>query len=150
MSESTCKDRINQELKDRISDLKTLWNLYQEDSEKNDPDLGNFAEYGLCFDYVAPKTFKGQRKGYFRYQLSYGGPSDEFRFYTEQNFKHNPLSWGKSISFSVTKIEYVFLDWFDGASKKLTGKNFDLLSEIFQDFDDMGATESEYNKAMEN
>jgi hypothetical protein len=137
MSEPTCKDRINQELKNRISDLKKLWELYREDSEKYDPDLGNFTEYGLCFDYVAPGTFKGQRKGYFRYQLSYGGPSDEFRFYTDRDNKLN-------------KIEYVFLDWFDGAVKNLTGKRFDLLSEIFQDFDDCGTVKYLYNKAMED
>jgi hypothetical protein len=63
--------------------------------------LGKLEDYALCFDYVAPDTFQDQEEGYFRYQLSWGGPSDEFRFYVD----------GKS-----RRIEYWFMDWFDGAS----------------------------------
>ena len=44
-------------------------------------DIGTFWEYGLALDYVAPGTFKDQKQGYFRYQISVGGPSEEFRFY---------------------------------------------------------------------
>jgi hypothetical protein len=137
MNTPTCKDRINQELKDRISDLKKLWSLYQSGDENGDPELGQFNEYGLCFDYVSPGTFNNQRNGYFRYQLSYGGPSDEFRFFVDNAGK-------------LYKIEYWFLDWYDGSCKKLSGKNFELMEEIYNFFDEIGSTEAEFNKAMED
>src|SRR4030042_934462 len=102
--EKSCKGRINEHLDDRISDLEKLWSAYKEDPEKSLDDLGNFNEYGLSFDYVAPNTFEDQRRGYFRYQLSWGGPSDEFRFYCDETLE-------------PYRIEYWFLDWFDGAKK---------------------------------
>ena len=62
----------------------------------------SFSNYGLSFDYVEPYTFSDQERGYFRYQISWGGPAEEFRFYTDENL-------------SLTNIEYWFLDWGDGA-----------------------------------
>ena len=58
--------------------------------------LGSFYDYGLCLDFVDIGTFEDMKEGYYRYQLSYGGPSDEIRFYHDGT------------------IEYVFLDWFCG------------------------------------
>ena len=86
---------------------------------KYHPELGILNEYGLCFDYVEPETFNDQPEGYYRYQISWGGPSDEFRFWVDDNNK-------------LYKIEYAFLDWFDGAVQELDGKDFDLLAEVFQ------------------
>jgi len=123
-----CKDRVRPHLKSRIHDIRKLWRLYQKDPKTSDDDLGSFPEYGLCFDYVAPHTFSDQRRGYFRYQLSCGGPQDEFRFYTDENL--DPV-----------RVEYWFLDWFDGAKIILHGKDFDLLNEIFQDFKELGVVQ---------
>ena len=135
--QATCKDRVGANYKARIEDIRQLWAAYGEDPEKQLPDLGNFNEYGLCFDYVAPGTFNGQRRGYFRYQLSWGGPGDEFRFYTDENFK-------------PSRVEYWFLDWFDGAKRTIrSGTDWELLTEIFEDFRDCGIVESEYHKAIE-
>jgi hypothetical protein len=133
-TQPTCKERINQHLKSRIHDLDKLFRLYQSGDEVGDEDLGTFNEYGLGFDYVAPHTFKDQRRGYFRYQLSYGGPADEFRFYTDENL--NP-----------TRIEYWFLDWFDGAKIILKDRSYQLLNEIFDDFKDAGIVQNELYKA---
>ena len=77
----SCKSRIEKEYKDRLTQLKE----------------GELE--GLGFDYVPPDTFGNQPIGYFRWQLSWGGPSDEFRVYDNEN-----------------TIKYYFLDWFDGAS----------------------------------
>jgi hypothetical protein len=129
-----CEDRIDAELRDRINDLRRLWSAYVKG--ESDAELGNFNEYGLCFDYVAPNTFTDQKEGYFRYQLSWGGPQDEFRFYT------NP-------DFSVCKIEYWFLDWFDGAKRELQGQDFELLKEIFHDLKDCGVVELKYKESTE-
>ena len=56
----------------------------------------------LSWDYVEPYTFDDQREGYYRLQLSWGGPSDEFRIYTDMNK-------------TIHDIEYWYLDWGDGA-----------------------------------
>jgi hypothetical protein len=141
----TCKNRINKEFNNRMNDLKTLWDSYQK-GEEDTEDLGNIFEYGLSFDYVSPGTFKNQRKGYFRYQLSWGGPSDEFRIYAHpQKIRNNWITW------EVEKIEYWFLDWFDGAHKELkTGKNYQLINDIFQGlFVECESATNAYTKSME-
>lgn len=63
-----------------------------------------FNEFGLSFDYVAPATFNDQKEGYWRYQISFGGPSEEIRFYAS-----SPHS-------DPYKIEFWYLDWGDGAA----------------------------------
>lgn len=132
--ELSCEKRLPNELQERIADLEKLWNLYCADPEASDSDLGHISEYGLCFDYVAPNTFNDQPEGYFRYQLSWGGPSDEFRYFV------NP-------DYSIHRIEYWFLDWFDGACQTLTGSEYDLLMEIFTMYKEAGIVESEFTKA---
>jgi len=136
MNQPTCKERVKPHLKGRLHDIRKLWNLYHEDCEAYDDDLGNFNEYGLAFDYVAPHTFEGQCRGYFRYQLSWGGPSDEFRFYADENL-------------DPARIEYWFMDWFDGAKIILHGKDYDLLEEIFQDFKECGTVEHAKEQAQD-
>lgn len=133
--QATCKERIRPHLDSRLSDVRKLWEAYKKGDENGVEDLGAFYEYGLCFDYVAPGTFNGQRRGYFRYQLSWGGPSDEFRFYCDENF--DPV-----------RIEYWFLDWFDGAKVKLSGNDHDLMAEIFLDFKDTGTIKHQYDHTM--
>ena len=114
--EKSCKARITEHLHGRTDDLVILWKNYQDDPEKSDDNLGTFNDYGLCFDYA---DREGRKGGYFRYQLSWGGPADEFRFYTDQGFK-------------ILRVSYAFLDWFDGAERTLTGKALDLLSDIWE------------------
>lgn len=133
-TQPTCTDRVSGHLKSRVRDIRQLWEMHKEDPEKSDPDLGNFNEYGLCFDYVAPGTFRDQKRGYFRYQISTGGPGDEFRFFCDENL-------------SPIRIEYWFLDWFDGAKIILHGKDQGLLAEIFEDFRECGSVQAELDKA---
>ena len=93
--ERRCKDLVQEQFEGRLEDLKVT-----------DPDDENYIE-GLCFDYVDPKTFPDQLEGYWRWQLSWGGPSDEFRIYI------NPDK-------SVHRIEYWYMDWYDGAHVTLS------------------------------
>ena len=132
----SCKDKVQDELNDRLTDIRKLWRLYRN-PEASDADLGSFSEYGLCFDYVPKGTFKDQSRGYFRWQLSWGGPADEFRFYTDD-------------CLDPVEIEYWFLDWFDGAEVILQGSDHDLLEEIFQDFKGIGVVEAERDKALDD
>lgn len=138
----TCEERVDEAMASRMEDLRRLWELYQCDTEASYDDLGNIYEYGLCFDYVAPGTFTGQKEPYFRYQLSTGGPGDEFRIYASKTG-----GW----SFVAYRIEYWSLDWWDGASRVLEGEEFDLIDEIFSElFADSETALSAYEAAMED
>jgi len=114
----SCKERIAAKYKETVEILGRLYKNYCKDPEKNDPDYGTLFDYGLGFDYIEPRTFKDQRVGYYQYLLSWGGPSDEFRFYVRDS--------------GIYRIEYWFLDWFDGAKRIVRSKkDFRLLSAIF-------------------
>lgn len=78
-----CRARWAEHKNSRCADLRKLWKAYTEGDEEEVPDLGQLHEYGLSFDYVAPGTFKWAKRGFWRYQISWGGPSEEFRFYGE-------------------------------------------------------------------
>lgn len=132
--QATCKERIGQHLTGRIADIRKLWKAYQSGQEETDE--GSIYDYGLSFDYVPAKTFNGQRVGYWRWQISWGGPSDEFRFYTD----------GER---NLTRIEYRFMDWFDGAGRTLRGTRRALLEELWTWFDDCGSVQAEFDKAMQ-
>jgi len=136
----TCEEKVQGEMLGRVEDLRKLLDLAYAGDEEGDEELGTLNEYGLCFDYVAPGTFGEEEEegeeGYFRYQLSWGGPSDEFRFFSGYDGE-------------VYRVEYWFLDWFDGAGITLDGRDRELLLEIFDDFKDMGVVQSEFEKASE-
>jgi hypothetical protein len=137
MSEQkSCKQRVRSELRSEIATIRKLWELYKTDPEANDDELGNFNEHGLCFDYVAPGTFDGQRRGYWRWQISWGGPSDEFRFFCDENYQ-------------PTSIQYWFMDWFDGAHIPLEGADRELLEEIWDDWRDMEVPQCAQAKAAD-
>ena len=97
MSEKKCYELVKVDFGDRKVDLQLLF-----EGGEFEKILGRLEDYALSFDFVAAGTSSDQREAYFRYQLSWGGPSDEFRFFV------NP-------DLSCHRIEYWFLDWFDGA-----------------------------------
>lgn len=119
----TCKDLVNEKFNEVEQDYKDAQN-YFDDLLSIDPDkqeefkckdkynkffyCEDFFDYvnqnALSWDYVESGTFEDQKEGYYRLQLSWGGPSDEFRIYTI----------GDTLEIDV--IEYWYMDWFDGAS----------------------------------
>lgn len=105
-----CSERVNEAFESRMEDIRTLWKADDNETE----ELGNLCEYGLCIDFVEAGTFNDQREPYFRYQLSYGGPSEEFRI------------------FLNGEVEFWFLDWFDGACVEVTGEDAEIIKEIVQ------------------
>lgn len=128
MSEKTCKELIKERLTGRIDELSHLWAEYQDGGD-------SIYEFGLSFDYVPAE---GRKRGYFRWQLSYGGPADEFRIYAE----------GRDSIWRTCKIEYLYMDWFDGAKRTLSGENYNLIENIFQSlFVEIDAAEAEFEKA---
>lgn len=79
--------------------------IYEEGNE----DLPPFHEYGLSFDFVEAGTFNDQREGYYRYQFSWGGPSDELRIYHDGAIEYVYLNWFCGIGFDVSD-DSVFQD----------------------------------------
>ena len=106
MKQENCKKRINNHLNSRAEDFKTF--MLADNLEDVSEDLGSFYDYGLDFSLVEPNTFDDQEEGYYRYQLSWGGPSDEILFYEDGT------------------IEYWFKDWFDGASQDISNEDWAL------------------------
>jgi hypothetical protein len=117
--EATCKERVREHLTGRVSDLRRMVKAERDGNEAGPEDCGPLNEYGLCFDYVEPETFTNQPEPFFRYQLSTGGPGDEFRFYLGAGARE------------PHRVEYWFLDWFDGAHVALTGTRKKLLLDIW-------------------
>jgi hypothetical protein len=97
--------------------------------------LRGYIESALCFDYVPRGTFDDQEEGYFRFQMSWGGPGDEFRFFV-------------GIDKVVHRIEYWFLDWYDGACRVLRGDDFKMVEWIYDWFHEIGAVEAELDKKV--
>lgn len=127
-------------LESRAEDFR-FWMKYGMDEEEERKQTileeyarrGSFYDYGLSIDYVVPGTFKN-KEGYLRYQLSWGGPSEEVRFY-----------WSPG-SHEAYKIEFVYMDWG-------TGVGFNVLREdwaqwLFREFDETGTLEAEQRKAL--
>jgi hypothetical protein len=76
-NKGTCAARWKAGKDGRVRDLRKLFTAHQKgDEDRYIEDLGTFVEYGLCFDYVSPGTFTDRQEGYWRYQISWGGPSD--------------------------------------------------------------------------
>jgi len=114
-----CKDKVREAFESRMEDIRKMyeagyWIGDEDIDEGMKEELPGLADYGLCIDYVENGTFEDQEKGYYRYQLSYGGPTEEFRMYENGD------------------IEFWYLDWFDGASTDVTGEDADIIEEIIK------------------
>ena len=95
--EKKCIDLVDENYQSRLKEIKKAYN-------NKKLDLAEWlSEFGLSWDYVLPNTFNNQSEGYYRWQLSWGGPSDEFRIYTDHEK-------------NIQSVDYWYLDWFDGAS----------------------------------
>ena len=108
--EKTCKELVHDAFNSRMQDIRTLWNAPDHQTE----ELGRLADYALSLDHVPAHTFKEQAEGYRRYQISWGGPSEEFRLYT------------------YGKMEFWYMDWFDGACVAVSGKDKEIIKAIMQ------------------
>ena len=137
-----CKDKVQDSLKNLLNDwllasvycgqnkeqLKLNW-LKQghdidvvEDYIQYDSLFDYVNQTALSWDFVEANTFSDQKVGYYRLQLSYGGPSTEFRVYTDKDL-------------NIDRIEYWYFDWFDGASVVVDSSNsivVDLIEQFLE------------------
>jgi len=126
--DKTLKERGKKYFYDRKKDF---CQFMKANNLENVKDIGSFYDYGLCMDYQEPE---GRKRGYLRYQLSWGGPSDEIRFYFDGSH--------------CDKIEYVFLDWFVGVGFDISNEPFALW--LWDWFEGCGTPEYEREKALDN
>ena len=143
--EKTLKERMEISYISRTEDLTKLFNhiscdydycQINEDLEEcpTVQDLGHFFEYGLSFDYVEEYTFNEQEEPYFRYQISWGGPSEEYRIFTDDYY-------------NIERVEYWFLDWFEGIHKVLDEDN--IIYDIIEVLKDIGSLRNAQEKVIE-
>ena len=118
-----CADLVREKYQDTLKDYQSAFDYFEQDEDKRKPNedyehYEDFFDYvnqsGLSFDFVPVDTFEDQKRGYWRFQMSWGGPSDEFRIYTD-------------LQNNIEYIEYWYMDWFDGASIRV---NDDVIYDI--------------------
>lgn len=104
MSENkSCEQRIDEELARMMADIRTRNEAEDRDeweSENGDP----LEAIGIQREVVITLT------------LSWGGPADYLEVHIDPDDR------------DITEIVYIFQDWFDGARRKVTGEDFDLLA----------------------
>lgn len=117
----TCKDLVNEKFNEVEQDYKDAQKYFEEllsidpDKQEEFKCKDKYNKFFYCedfFDYVNSNALSWdwvdaedeKNPGYFRLQLSWGGPSDEFRIYTIGD------------TLDIDCINYHYMDWFDGAS----------------------------------
>jgi len=115
VTQETCADIVANQWERTREALQA----FQTD-DLTDEDGTSLYDYGLSFDFVEPDTFDDQPVGYWRYQMSWGGPADEIRYHIDDD------------KLDGFKVEYWYLDWFDGASVHLKGTDKDLAMWVFE------------------
>lgn len=121
MTTRTCAERVQENYDNTLEYIHTAAEYFDldEDERENHPEHESeycnyesffdcINQYGLSWDYVCRED-DPKGRGYYRWQLSWGGPSDEFRIYTKNEDTN-----------AISNIEYRFHDWFDGAGKWCT------------------------------
>lgn len=99
--QKTCQDSIGEHLDSRLEDIK--------EALSNEEARESFDNQILSID----------KQTIFRVCLSWGGPADYFDVTVDTENRE------------ITKISYVFQDWFDGAERELKGKEFKVVEQIF-------------------
>lgn len=113
MTDQTCEDRIDEQLNGRVSDIGATLRKIDKLQNKNKWNKAEEVEQTLWELPLDVETTK-----VMTVLLSTGGPHDEIRFYLDSDNE-------------VTRIEYVYKDWFDVAYRNVTGDDFDVLVDYF-------------------
>jgi len=130
----SCRERLKEHKTSRLDDLWLMITGTEREWEKE--DLPGLFDYGLEFAYVPAGTYRDQEEGYFRYLISWGGPSEEIRYWVDE-------------ALNVVRADFWFLDWFDGAGERLKGNELEIAEAVFGQFKDVGAVEEAIKKAEE-
>ena len=112
-----CSELIEDKLNERIADFKQALKSYEEKGKVVTEDG---YEYEDVIDWIVDYSLGVYDDNYYRakrLELSWGGPQDYFLYFPK-----------------LDRIEYHYLDWYDGASLVLDedGKAFKIMKEIFE------------------
>lgn len=110
--EKSCADRIDDHLAGRLEDFQRIVTAQSSDDQ-------DVIEEATEEHYDYPLHVSTKRLVVVL--LSTGGPADEFRVTVDEDDVPE-------------RIEYIFQDWFDGASKLLDGDEFDLAASFLEPF----------------
>ena len=108
-------------------------NCFYRDLEHYESFFHYINEYGLSWDYVEAEC--PTQSGYYRFQLSYGGPSDEFRIYINKDYDGKmPIYHDNGFDFDTMKVFYHYADWFDGAIIEVPSdtKSFEVCRQMME------------------
>lgn len=130
--EQTCEQRIERHMAGRLDDFRMLTSVIDE-TATGEQRASLFNHWGVgeeaspdevreaAIEAMEQLPLSIDKAEVFTVLLSTGGPHDEFQVtYDRENDE-------------VTRIEYVFQDWFDGARRALAGDDFDA-AEAFARF----------------
>ena len=113
MTKLECKDRIEQELEERIKDFKTALKRSEKSEDGSFTiDGDDYEDFISWINSYALAYAEDPHYRAMRLELSYGGPQDYFLFFDDGT------------------IEYHFLDWFDGAEIILSGKDYEVMEKV--------------------
>ncbi len=141
-----CEERIEKELEHELAKMRLVLELEEATNEHDiDPELWRYEiiekrRQGLLDQEEARELWdlfwEGEGMGYmslrdyeegllsidnlytvYRVQMSWGGPSDEFEVFVDEDKE-------------IVRIDYVFKDWFDGARRNLMGDDYSLAKEL--------------------
>ena len=107
----TCEDRIDGELEHEISNIEYMLN--QKGNVLKDKEGNKYDNLSEWLSYYSVSYEEDPHYRAKRLALSFGGPSDGFRF------------------FEDGKIEYYFRLWYDAAKRDLCGKNYEIAKELY-------------------
>ena len=106
------KDEAIRHYESRHEDIFKFMNNFDNEEIQEE-----FRDYGLSIDVIEPLTFEEQEEPFIRYQISWGGPSEEFRKFDD-------------------RIEFCYLDWFVGYS--LDVSEDETINQLFDYFESIG------------
>lgn len=108
--EKKCVELVKPACRSRMEDIKII--LSGDSAKCEEEGLPtNIGEYGLCIDFIESGTFTDQKEAYTRYQISWGGPSEEFRVFND-------------------RVEFWYLDWYDGSYTTLWPDDEKIIRDI--------------------
>ena len=122
----TCEDVIDDAIVSRGEDFKDMIEGMESSDMivEQDDATTRFHEYGLSLDW---QEIREGELPYLKYLISWGGPSEEIRFYP----KTFSMQYGIC---TLGKIEFVHKDWFDNARRDITHLDWAVwLRDYFQE-----------------
>ena len=91
-----------------------------EEVLKTFEEVGSFYEYGLSFDFVEADE---DTDGYYRFQICWGGPSSEIRFFPDGQIEAVYMDWFVGVGFNVTTWEA--FNWLENWFKECGSIDFE-------------------------